>query len=136
MAITKYLHDDVYKNGLGLFKSNGALQYRLMNAVPASNPTPASLNTALVAVAVLLNASEVTLISDGAGGWQVNIPTKTLSATAASAAGTSLYIVLTDHNTPNEIKTLMYTQETTAPAIAIGASLIVPAFSFGFSAPV
>lgn len=132
MAIIKYLHDDVYKNGLGLFKANGALQYRLMNAVP----TNANLNTAIVAVAIMLAASEVTLTSDGAGGWQVSIPTKTLTATAASAAGTTLYIVLTDHNTANDIKILMYTQETTAPAIAVGASLIVPGFSFGFSAPV
>jgi len=132
MAIIKYLHDDVYKNGLGLFKANGALQYRLMNAVP----TNANLNTAIVAVAIMLASSEVTLTSDGAGGWQVSIPTKTLTATAASAAGTTLYIVLTDHNTANDIKILMYTQETTAPAIAVGASLIVPGFSFGFSAPV
>jgi len=132
MAIIKYLHDDVYKNGLGLFKANGALQYRLMNAVP----TNANLNTAIVAVAIMLTIQEVTLTSDGAGGWQVSIPTKTLTATAASAAGTTLYIVLTDHNTANDIKILMYTQETTAPAIAVGASLIVPGFSFGFSAPV
>lgn len=132
MAIIKYLHDDVYKNGLGLFKANGALQYRLMNAVP----TNANLNTAIVAVAMTLTIQEVTLTSDGAGGWQVSIPTKTLTATAASAAGTTLYIVLTDHNTANDIKILMYTQETTAPAIAVGASLIVPGFSFGFSAPV
>jgi len=132
MAIIKYLHDDVYKNGLGLFKANGALQYRLMNAVP----TNANLNTAIVAAAIMLTIQEVTLTSDGAGGWQVSIPTKTLTATAASAAGTTLYIVLTDHNTANDIKILMYTQETTAPAIAVGASLIVPGFSFGFSAPV
>ena len=132
MAIIKYLHDDVYKNGLGLFKANGALQYRLMNAVPTS----VNVNNAIVAAAIMLASSEVTLTSDGAGGWQVSIPTKTLTATAASAAGTTLYIVLTDHNTANDIKILMYTQETTAPAIAVGASLIVPGFSFGFSAPV
>ena len=132
MAITKYLHDDVYQKGLGLFKPNGALQYRLMNAVPTS----VNVNTAIVAVAIMLTIQEVTLTSDGAGGWQVSIPTKTLTATAASAAGTTLYIVLTDHNTANDIKILMYTQETTAPAIAVGASLIVPGFSFGFSAPV
>jgi hypothetical protein len=103
-----------------------------MNAVP----TNANLNTAIVAAAVQLKDPDVTLSSDGAGGWQVSIPTQTLTATVASAAGTTLYIVLTDHNTANDIKVLMYTQETTAPAIAIGASLIVPAFSFGFSAPV
>jgi hypothetical protein len=132
MATTKFLHEEVYKNGLGKFKPNGALQYRLMNAVP----TNANLNTAIVAAAVQLKDPDVTLSSDGAGGWQVSIPTQTLTATVASAAGTTLYIVLTDHNTANDIKVLMYTQETTAPAIAIGASLIVPAFSFGFSAPV
>ena len=132
MAITKYLHDDVYTNGLGIFKSNGALQYRLMNAVP----TNANLNSAIVADAKTLTTAQVALSSDGAGGWQVSVQTQTLTATVASAAGTTLYIVLTDHNTANNIKTLMYTQETTAPAIAVGASLIVPAFSFGFSAPV
>lgn len=132
MAITKYLHDDVYTNGLGIFKSNGALQYRLMNAVP----TNANLNSAIVADARTLTTAQVALSSDGAGGWQVSVQTQTLTATVASAAGTTLYIVLTDHNTANNIKTLMYTQETTAPAIAVGASLIVPAFSFGFSAPV
>ena len=130
MATTKYLHDDVYQKGLGLFYKNPALQYRLMNAVPTS----VNVNTAIVAAAITLTIQEVTLTSDGAGGWQVNIPTKTLTATAASAVGTTLYIVLTDHN--NDIKILMYTQETTAPAIAVGASLIVPGFSFGFSAPV
>lgn len=128
----KYLHDDVYKNGLGQFKTSGGIQYRLMNAVP----TVANLNTAIVAPNVTLTTAEVSLSSDGSGGWQVSIPTKTLTASAASAAGTALYIVLTDHSTPSDIKILMYTQETTAPAIASGASLIVPGFSFGFSAPV
>lgn len=132
MATTKYLHEDVYKLGLGLFYNNPAIQYRLMNAVP----TNSNIHTAIIAGPVTLTIQEVTLTSDGAGGWQISIPTKTLTATAASAAGTTLYIVVTDHGTANEVKTLMYTQETTAPAIAVGASLIVPSFSFGFSAPV
>lgn len=132
MAIAKFLHDDVYKNGLGQFASNSALQLRVMNAVPI----PGNLSGANIVAQTTLTIQEVTLDIDGSGGWQVKVASKTLTASISCTAGTALYIVITDHSVEKAIKVLMYTQETSGQGITIGASLIVPAFSFGFSAPV
>ena len=149
VTIAKFLHDDVYKNGLGQFDNNGGLHLRLMSALPTSgNITVANLvaQTALVAQTTLSNApnnKEVILEADGSGGWQVKVVSKQL--TALCTVGPAPYIVITDHGGPAVIvngvsivpvKVLMYTQETSGQGITIGASLIVPAFSFGFSAPV
>jgi len=132
-TIAKFLHDDVYKNGLGKFENNGGLQYRLMSAVPTSG----NINAAATLVAsATLTIQEVTLKPDGSGGWQVTVVSKTFTALIGSTAGTALYIVITDHSVANSPQVLMYTQETSGQSITIGASLIVPAFSFGFSAPV
>jgi len=135
MAIAKFLHDDVYKNGLGQFASNSALQLRVMNAVPISGNS-GNLSGANIVASATLTIQEVTLDMDGSGGWQVKVASKTLTASISCTAGTALYIVITDHNVERAIKILMYTQETSGQGITIGASLIVPAFSFGFSAPV